>query len=139
MVRGLRNLSVSARPKLRSCRPPVPAGARSDLGFGRHQEDATHTKVMKYTTVFAGLATVHAILEGQPIARPALQRAAVLRGGNIIAQAPAALALPQDGFDGAVAAGVKKANMPAGKIFKLGVLSGCHIGFGAFLMLSVGG
>jgi len=94
---------------------------------------------MKYTTVFAGLATVHAILEGQPIARPALQRAAVLRGGNIIAQAPAALALPQDGFDGAVAAGVKKANMPAGKIFKLGVLSGCHIGFGAFLMLSVGG
>ena len=46
---------------------------------------------------------------------------------------------PQEGFDGAVAAGTKKANMPAGKIFGLGVLSGCHIGFGAFLMLSVGG
>ena len=37
---------------------------------------------------------------------------------------------PQDGFDGAVAAGVKKAGMPASKIFGLGMLSGCHIGFG---------
>lgn len=65
-----------------------------------------------------------------------------LRGGAVTAQAGAApplLALPQAGFDGAVAAGVKKAEMPAGKIFKLGVLSGAHIGFGAFLMLSVGG
>ena len=90
---------------------------------------------MKYTLVFAGLATAHALI-GAP-AQPALPRTAV-RGGNLVAQAPA-VALPQDGFDGAVAAGVKKANMPAGKIFKLGVLSGAHIGFGAFLMLTVGG
>jgi len=66
---------------------------------------------------------------------------AILRRGHITAQAaaPPLVALPQAGFDGAVAAGEKKANMPAKKIFKLGILSGCHIGFGAFLMLSVGG
>ena len=46
---------------------------------------------------------------------------------------------PQAGFDGAVAAGTKKAGTPAKRIFGLGMLSGAHIGFGAFLMLSVGG
>jgi len=49
------------------------------------------------------------------------------------------VATPQAGFDGAVAAGSKKAAMPVDRIFGLGLLSGCHIGFGAFLMLSVGG
>jgi formate/nitrite transporter len=53
--------------------------------------------------------------------------------------ANALVATPPDGFDGAVAAGTKKAGMPMSKILGLGVLSGCHIGFGAFLMLSVGG
>jgi len=95
---------------------------------------------MKYTTLFAGIATAHAlVLEGKPMHLPVMQRASLLRGGNVVAQVSAPLALPQEGFDGAVAAGVKKANMPATKIFKLGVLSGAHIGFGAFLMLSVGG
>jgi len=42
-------------------------------------------------------------------------------------------------YEGAVAAGAAKASAPAGKIFKLGVVSGCHIAFGAYLMLSVGG
>merc|ERR1712216_1039325 len=36
-------------------------------------------------------------------------------------------------------AGTKKANMDPMKILKLGVLSGCHIGFGAYIMLTVGG
>ena len=49
------------------------------------------------------------------------------------------LGSPQEGFDGAVAAGTKKAGMPASRIFGLGILSGCQIGFGAYLMLSVGG
>lgn len=49
------------------------------------------------------------------------------------------VATPQAGFSGAVAAGTKKAGMPAGRVLSLGLLSGCHIGFGAFLMLSVGG
>merc|ERR1719267_416749 len=72
---------------------------------------------------------------------PAVQpRLDVLRGGQVAMQAPAAaLALPPAGYEGAVAAGTKKANMPASKIFALGVMSGCHIGFGAFLMLTVGG
>jgi formate/nitrite transporter len=61
-----------------------------------------------------------------------------VRAGNIVAQDAALVATPPAGFEGAVAAGTKKANMPADKIFHLGVLSGCHIGFGAFLMLTVG-
>jgi formate/nitrite transporter len=71
---------------------------------------------------------------------PAVQpRLDVLRGGQVAMQAPAAaLALPPAGYEGAVAAGKKKAGMPASKIFALGVLSGCHIGFGAYLMLTVG-
>jgi formate/nitrite transporter len=51
----------------------------------------------------------------------------------------AQLATPVDGFEGAVAAGTKKGGMPVDKIFKLGLISGCHIGFGAFLMMTVGG
>jgi formate/nitrite transporter len=65
-----------------------------------------------------------------------------LRGGQLVAQATAApplLALPAPGYEGAVAAGEKKAANSADKIFALGILSGCHIAFGAFLMLSVGG
>jgi formate/nitrite transporter len=60
----------------------------------------------------------------------------------IVAQAaapPAALiATPPAGYDGAVAAGAKKAEMKPSKILALGVLSGVHIAFGAYLMLSVG-
>jgi formate/nitrite transporter len=59
------------------------------------------------------------------------------RGGLLVADA-SLVATPPAGFEGAVAAGTKKAGMPADKIFGLGVLSGCHIGFGAFLMLTVG-
>eukprot|EP00312_Isochrysidales_sp_CCMP1244_P008230 CAMPEP_0196679268 /NCGR_PEP_ID=MMETSP1090-20130531/6952_1 /TAXON_ID=37098 /ORGANISM="Isochrysis sp, Strain CCMP1244" /LENGTH=296 /DNA_ID=CAMNT_0042017489 /DNA_START=27 /DNA_END=917 /DNA_ORIENTATION=- len=66
----------------------------------------------------------------QPAALTRLQR---LRGGNAL------VATPPDGFEGAVAAGSKKAAMPADKVFRLGVFSGVHIGFGALLMLTVGG
>lgn len=48
-------------------------------------------------------------------------------------KAPAAL------YQGAVAAGAAKASAPFGKIFKLGIASGCHIAFGAYLALTVGG
>merc|ERR1719454_906283 len=60
------------------------------------------------------------------------------RSSLLVANAPL-VATPPDGFDGAVAAGTKKAGMPVSKILGLGMLSGCHIGFGAFLMLSIGG
>nr|AIU34483.1 nitrite transporter [Isochrysis zhanjiangensis] len=55
------------------------------------------------------------------------------------AQPAMQLVLPAEGFEGAVSAGAKKAANSASKIFALGIMSGAHIGFGAFLMLSVGG
>jgi len=42
-------------------------------------------------------------------------------------------------YEGAVTAGANKAAGSFGKIFKLGVVSGCHIGFGAYLAITVGG
>jgi hypothetical protein len=48
-------------------------------------------------------------------------------------QPPAAL------YQGAVAAGAAKAAAPFGKIFKLGIVAGCHIAFGAYLAITVGG
>lgn len=59
-----------------------------------------------------------------------------LKGGSAAApevKPPAAL------YEGAVAAGAAKASAPASKIFKLSVVSGCHIAFGAYLALTVGG
>jgi formate/nitrite transporter len=81
----------------------------------------------------ASLAAVHAFAPGA-VPKPSLGKA---RPSLLVANA--LVATPADGFDGAVAAGTKKAGMPASKIFGLGILSGCHIGFGAFLMLSIGG
>lgn len=49
------------------------------------------------------------------------------------------LKLPPALYAGAVAAGAAKGKGSWSKIFKLGIVSGCHIGFGAFLMLAVGG
>ena len=48
-------------------------------------------------------------------------------------QPPAAL------YQGAVAAGVAKASKSWIDIFKLGIVSGCHIAFGAYLAITVGG
>lgn len=42
-------------------------------------------------------------------------------------------------YEGAVAAGAAKAKASFAKIFKLGIVSGCHIGFGAYLAITVGG
>lgn len=46
---------------------------------------------------------------------------------------------PKGGYDKCVALGAAKASLPWEKIAVLGVVSGCHIGFGAYLALSVGG
>jgi formate/nitrite transporter FocA (FNT family) len=51
----------------------------------------------------------------------------------IILQPPAAL------YVGAVAAGAAKAKAVWSKIFTLGIVSGAHIGFGAYLAITVGG
>jgi formate/nitrite transporter len=58
-----------------------------------------------------------------------------MSGGNT---APA-LKTPADLYQGAVAAGAAKASGTWGKIFKLGIVSGAHIGFGSYLAITVGG
>jgi hypothetical protein len=52
---------------------------------------------------------------------------------SIDPQSPPAL------YQGAVAAGVAKASKSWLDIFKLGIVSGCHIAFGAYLAITVGG
>jgi len=42
-------------------------------------------------------------------------------------------------YEGAVAAGAAKASASWAKIFKLGIAAGCHIGFGSYLAITVGG
>ncbi len=42
-------------------------------------------------------------------------------------------------YEGAVAAGAAKASKSFADIFKLGIVSGAHIGFGAYLAITVGG
>jgi len=59
-----------------------------------------------------------------------------LAGG---ADVPPPLKAPPAIYEGAVAAGAAKAAAPAGKIFKLGVVAGAHIAFGAYLAVTVGG
>jgi formate/nitrite transporter len=61
-----------------------------------------------------------------------------MSGGAAAGPAPD-LKPPAALYEGAVAAGAAKAAAPAGKIFKLGVVAGCHIAFGAYLAISVGG
>jgi len=57
-----------------------------------------------------------------------------MAGGTAPAlKAPAAL------YEGAVAAGAAKASASWSKIFKLGIVSGAHIGFGSYLAITVGG
>jgi formate/nitrite transporter len=63
-------------------------------------------------------------------------------GGGTILAAPTAvpeLKAPAAIYEGAVAAGTAKALNSFSKIFKLGVVSGCHIAFGMYLSCSVGG
>lgn len=50
-----------------------------------------------------------------------------------------ALKPPPSLYEGAVATGAAKASAPWAKIFKLGMVSGAHIGFGSFLAITVGG
>ncbi|KAL3823849.1 hypothetical protein ACHAXA_004121 [Cyclostephanos tholiformis] len=42
-------------------------------------------------------------------------------------------------YESAVAAGAAKASASWAKIFKLGIAAGCHIGFGSYLAITVGG
>ena len=53
--------------------------------------------------------------------------------------ATSALKSPPDLYKAAVAVGTMKAKLPVRKIAIMGMLAGCHIGFGAFMALSVAG
>jgi len=46
---------------------------------------------------------------------------------------------PPGVYDAAMTTGAAKASLPNAKLLTLGFLSGCHIGLGAFLMISCGG
>eukprot|EP00804_Cyclotella_cryptica_P013111 CCRYP_002381-RA/>CCRYP_002381-RA protein AED:0.09 eAED:0.09 QI:297/1/1/1/0.8/0.66/6/133/318 len=69
-------------------------------------------------------------------APPSASRVMMMSGGSTATpdlKAPAAI------YDGAVAAGAAKASASWAKVFKLGIAAGCHIGFGSYLAITVGG
>jgi len=97
---------------------------------------------MLFKTIFTSalLATSAVAFNGQAptsFAPKSSQSETVLKmaGGNV---APA-LKPPAALYEGAVAAGAAKASASWSKIFKLGIVSGAHIGFGSYLAITVGG
>lgn len=76
-----------------------------------------------------------AVIQPQPSAT--ITKTTLLSGGQL-AGTPE-LKPPPALYEGAVAAGAAKAAAPFSKIFKLGIVAGCHIAFGAYLAISVGG
>eukprot|EP00977_Amphora_coffeiformis_P003058 scaffold578_cov167-Amphora_coffeaeformis.AAC.5 len=62
-----------------------------------------------------------------------------MSGGSDAAAPVPDLKAPPALYQGAVAAGAAKAAAPLSKIFTMGVVAGCHIAFGAYLAISVGG
>jgi formate/nitrite transporter FocA (FNT family) len=63
--------------------------------------------------------------------------------GRVVPPPPPLTALdvkpPKDLYDGAAVTGANKARASFSKILQLGVVSGAHIGFGAYLAITVGG
>jgi len=95
-----------------------------------------NVRMVPVLAVLAGGASAFAA----PPVRPALiPRGGVAALGMSAAPAAPALKPPAAMYDGAVAAGAAKAAAPAGKIFKLGIISGAHIAFGAYLAVAIGG
>eukprot|EP00934_Nitzschia_sp_Nitz4_P008650 Nitzschia sp. Nitz4//scaffold113_size70149//55181//56270//NITZ4_005959-RA/size70149-augustus-gene-0.86-mRNA-1//1//CDS//3329533368//8640//frame0 len=91
-------------------------------------------------------STCHAFAFAVPVPYSALPNASPLKMST--AAAPPApvttapipdLKPPPALYAGAVAAGKAKAKGSIGKIFKLGIVSGAHIAFGAYLAITVGG
>lgn len=63
-----------------------------------------------------------------------------VRGGmSMVADGIPELRPPKSMYENAVAAGATKASNAPLKTFILGILSGCHIAFGGFMLLAVGG
>lgn len=93
------------------------------------------------SAVFAGLLSSSSYAFAiQPLQAPpsfiARSTAMQMSGGSVV---EAELKAPPALYQGAIAAGTAKASKSWGDIFKLGIVAGCHIGFGAYLALTVGG
>lgn len=99
------------------------------------------TRSALFVCFLATSSSAFAIQDG-PTAFSARQMAVQMSTGGSSAAAAAVvpdLKSPVALYEGAVEAGAAKAAAPASKIFKLGVVSGCHIGFGAYLAIAIGG
>ena len=111
---------------------------REGLPHSRFRSARVHRRL---TILAICTSSLHGLIASHP-SRFAASPVLAVRASIPVAQAAApagSLALPLPGYEGAVAAGQKKAGMAPNKIFALGMISGAHIGFGAWLMLAVGG
>jgi len=93
--------------------------------------------------LLTGTSSAFAVVQpGSIIATGGLSKSsAILRmsGGAATGVDTPELKSPPALYQGAVAAGVAKASKSWVDIFKLGIVSGCHIAFGAYLAITVGG
>jgi formate/nitrite transporter len=95
--------------------------------------------MFKKFVIPALLATSALAFNGQAPAafsqKPLVSEKALKMAGGV----SPALKPPAPLYEGAVAAGVGKASKSFSDIFKLGLVSGAHIGFGSYLAITVGG
>ena len=95
--------------------------------------------------LLAGSSAAFAVPQPQPFSATAsssstwTSSALRMSGGGDAAAPTPDLKAPPALYQGAVAAGAAKAAAPFSKIFTMGVVAGCHIAFGAYLAISVGG
>jgi formate/nitrite transporter len=95
--------------------------------------------VARFITLLGLLVTSSYAFAVQPVKTFITPGSALSMSGGDATPPPPELKPPPALYQGAVAAGAAKAAAPFAKIFKLGIVSGCHIGFGAYLALTVGG
>lgn len=112
------------------------------LLFYRETTMKTRAYSILLSGVFAGSSAAFAIQDVPPTSfaprsqAHASTTALAMSGG---AGAVPELKPPAALYEGAVAAGAAKASGSWEKVFKLGIVSGCHIGFGMYLATTVGG
>jgi len=86
-----------------------------------------------------GLATLQAAASAKSSTTMTTTTALRMTGGSAPAAPPPEVKAPAALYQGAVAAGVGKASKSWQDIFSLGIVSGAHIAFGAYLAITVGG
>eukprot|EP00534_Pseudo-nitzschia_fraudulenta_P005118 CAMPEP_0201136538 /NCGR_PEP_ID=MMETSP0850-20130426/54931_1 /ASSEMBLY_ACC=CAM_ASM_000622 /TAXON_ID=183588 /ORGANISM="Pseudo-nitzschia fraudulenta, Strain WWA7" /LENGTH=314 /DNA_ID=CAMNT_0047407847 /DNA_START=160 /DNA_END=1104 /DNA_ORIENTATION=+ len=102
-------------------------------------------KPLFFVALLAGTSSAFAVIQpGSPVAKTTgttrtLSSILRMNGGAAGPVTPPELKPPPSLYQGAVAAGVGKASKSWSDIFKLGIVSGCHIAFGAYLAITVGG